>query len=320
MIRVLVTGATGFIGRAVVRALKQGGFEVHGVARTPEDDVEVDAWHIADLLDSSSIGSLTRQASATHLLHAAWTAVHGEFWADPANLAWTRATCELVEAFAEAGGDRAVMVGSCAQYDWDATALGPSGVAVESATPRRPASLYGSAKQATTELLEAWSREVGLSYANALLFFPYGPHDHPGRLVPSVIRTLLAGEEALVSAGTQVRDFIHVEDCGSALAALVAGEVGGAVNVGSGHGSSVAEVATAVARILDREELLRIGALAGGEEGSAPKVVADIARLRHEVGFAPRYDLQAGLRETIDWWRRRQSANASQIAARRGGE
>jgi nucleoside-diphosphate-sugar epimerase len=320
MSRVLVTGATGFIGRAAVRALKLTGFEVHGVARTPKDEVEVDVWHTADLLDPSSIGSLTNKASATHLLHAAWTAVHGKFWADPANLAWTRATCELVEAFTEAGGERVVMVGSCAQYDWNATAIGPSGVAVESATPRRPASLYGSAKQATSELLEAWSREVGLSYATALLFFPYGPYDQPRRLVPSVTQTLLAGEEAKVSAGTQIRDFIHVEDCGSALAAIVSGEVAGAVNIGSGRGSSVAEVATAVARILDREELLHIGALAAGGEAPAPKVVADVARLRHEVGFAPRYDLQAGLRDTIEWWRRGQSAHAAQIAARRGGE
>ena len=315
-----MTGATGFIGRAAVRALKLRGFEVHGVARTPKDEVEVDVWHTADLLDPSSIGGLTNKASATHLLHAAWTAVHGKFWVDPANLAWTRATCELVEAFVEAGGERLVMVGSCAQYDWDATAIGPAGVAVESATPRRPASLYGSAKQATTELLEAWSREVGLSYATALLFFPYGPHDQPGRLVPSMTRTLLAGEEALVSAGTQVRDFIHVDDCASALAALVAGETAGAVNIGTGRGSSVAEVATAVSRILDREQLLRIGGLPGDEDAPAPKVIADVSRLRNEVGFTPRYDLETGLRDTIDWWRRGQSAHAAQIAPRRGGE
>jgi nucleoside-diphosphate-sugar epimerase len=195
-----------------------------------------------------------------------------------------------------------VVSGSCAQYDWADEAIGPSGVASETATPRRPATLYGRAKQATTDVLEAWSAEVGLSYATALLFFPYGPFEQPERLVPSVTRSLLAGETARVTAGVRVRDFVHVEDCGAALAALVDGDVAGAVNVGSGRGSSVADVATAIARIVGREELLAIGALPPSDEGS--RVVAATTRLRDEVGVAPRYELETGLRDTVEWWRR----------------
>jgi nucleoside-diphosphate-sugar epimerase len=159
------------------------------------------------------------------------------------------------------------------------------------------------AKQATTELLEAWSQTAGLSYATGLLFFPYGPFDKEQRLVPSVTARLLAGEEAPVTSGTQIRDFVHVEDCGDALAALLDSEVTGSVNIGTGVGSSVAEVAQTIARAVGREELLRLGALPSAEDGSA--VVADTARLRGEVGFTPRYDLESGLRQTIDWLERR---------------
>jgi nucleoside-diphosphate-sugar epimerase len=192
-----------------------------------------------------------------------------------------------------------VLAGSCAQYDWDA----PTTLLSEASSPRRPATLYGRAKQATSDVLEAWAETTGLSLATALIFFPYGPFEQPERLVPSVARSLLAGEPAAVSAGTQVRDFLHVTDCGAALAALVGGTVTGPVNVGSGHGSPVADVARTIARIVGREDLLRIGALPTRDE--APRVVADTVRLRDEVGVVPRYELEDGLRDAVDWWRGR---------------
>jgi nucleoside-diphosphate-sugar epimerase len=301
MSRVLVTGASGFIGRTAVSALRSQGHEVHGVARNPVDDNEVYAWHAANLLDQTATTRLIRETQATHLLHTAWETTHGSFWSDPANLAWTKATLWLFEAFAEAGGSRAVMSGSCAQYEWDGQAIGPSGRANESLTPRRPASLYGSAKQATSESLEKWATtKVGFSYATGLLFFPYGPFDKPERLVPAVTRNLLAGEAFTVTAGNQIRDFIHVEDCGAALAALTDSEVTGAVNIGTGEASSVAKVARTIARILGREDLLRIHEQPQGNS----IIVADTARLRSEVAFAPRYDLETGLQNTVDWYRR----------------
>jgi nucleoside-diphosphate-sugar epimerase len=273
---------------------------VHGVARRP-NDVGADVRHSTDLLDPAAVAALVREARPSHLVHLAWTTTPGRYWADPANLAWARATLALMDGFVQAGGARAVLAGSCAQYDWSREALGRSGVASETATPRRPATLYGAAKQATSELLDAWASEVGLSYATAVLFFPYGPFEKPERLVPSVARRLLAGAAAPTSAGTQVRDFIHVDDCGEAIAALLDSDVTGAVNVGTGDGSPVVDVATTIARILGREDLLRIGALPADD--AAPRVVAAVRRLHEDVGFVPRHDLETGLAETVEWWR-----------------
>jgi len=297
MSRVLVTGASGFVGRAAVAALRRRGFEVHAVARTPVAELEADAWHEADLLDPVAAGPLVRAAGASHLLHLAWTTEHGAFWSDPANLEWSRATVGLFQAFAAERGARAVLAGSCAQYDWSPEALGSSGVADESESARRPATLYGTAKQETAERLEAWAFSRRLSYATALLFFPYGPFDDAGRLVPSLTRDLVAGRTATVRTGDEVRDFVHVDDCGAALAALVDSRVTGSVNIGTGHGSSVAEVAGHVARILGGEELLRIDPQ--GETAST--VIASVERLRDQVGFSARYDLESGLRQTVDW-------------------
>jgi nucleoside-diphosphate-sugar epimerase len=292
MRRALVTGASGFVGRTAVAALRARGFEVHAVARRAEPSIEADAWHEADLLDSAGLAPLVDASRASHLLLLAWTTEHGAFWSDPANLDWSRATLELAGAFAEAGGERSVLVGSCAQYDWDALGTGP---ADENESPRRPATLYGQAKEETARRLEAGE----LSHATALLFFPYGPYDNAERLVPSLTRDLLAGLEATVKSGAEVRDFVHAEDCGAALAALLDSGVTGAVNVGTGQPSTIAEVARTVARIVRHEDLLQVDP----PRGEPSTVVASVRRLTEEVGFVPRYDLESGLRQTVDWLR-----------------
>jgi nucleoside-diphosphate-sugar epimerase len=279
MKRALVTGAHGFVGRFAVEALRERGFEVYEAGREE-----------ADLLQPSAAGRLVRDAKASHLLHLAWATEHGRYWDDPANRAWVEATERLLEQFSPGGSERVVLAGSCAQYDWSAGA--PFS---ETETPRHPATLYGRAKQEASEL-------VPESGATAILFFPYGPHEPPERLIPSVARSILAGQEARTTAGTQVRDFIHVADCGGALAALLESEVTGDVNVGSGEGTAVAQVAREVAGIAGGEELLEVGALDGRDETS---VVASIVRLRDEVGFVPRFTLQDGLRDAVEWWRQR---------------
>ncbi len=293
MSRVLVTGAGGFLGRFAVTTLRERGFEVHGTARQMPTSTEADAWHDANLLDAAASAELVRAASPSHLLHLAWTTEHPGYWTDPVNREWVTATRRLVEAFADAGGERVVLAGSCAQYDWS----GQEPFS-EARTPRLPATLYGQAKQEA----EDWLDGLGLSSATGLVFLAYGPYEEPRHLIAYLARTLLAGEEAETTAGEQVRDYVHVADCGEALAALIASPVEGAVNVGTGDGTQVAEVARTVARLVGREDLLRVGAVPGDDR---TRVVADMTRLRDDVGFTPRWGLEDGLRDAVEWWRQR---------------
>ena len=224
----------------------------------------------------------------THLLHLAWFAEHREYWTSPENRRWVDASLRLVQRFRELGGERAVVAGSCAEYDWRA------GVCVEDETPLAPRGLYGESKNALREALG----EDGVAWGR--IFFLFGPHEHPERLVPSVVRPLLHGEQARVSEGNQRRDFLHVGDVGDAFAALVDSEATGPVNVGSGDARSVRELVETAAGIVGRPELVRFGAPVDEE----PLVVADVTRLRDEVGWTPSRTLEQGLTETVEWWRK----------------
>ena len=285
---VLVTGASGFVGSQAVAALRRRGAVVREATGTE------------DLLDHTVRRRLVEEAGATHLLHLAWTTAHGRFWSDPDNLAWSSASLDLAQRFAAAGGTRVVFGGSCAEYDWS-VADGPLD---ERTSPQVPATLYGTAKLATRSLLEAWGAVAGVSVASGLLFFLYGPREQSGRLVPSVITSLLAGRRVAATDGSQVRDFLHVEDAGEALAALVLCEVTGPVNVASGVGARVAEVVSTLGELFGRRDLLDLGALTR-PANDPPRLVASTTVLDERVGRPAPRSLHDGLSETVAWWRER---------------
>jgi nucleoside-diphosphate-sugar epimerase len=291
----LLTGATGFLGRHCLAALRARGHEVHAVARSAPSDPAGAHWHGVDLTDPGASARLVAEVRPSVLLHLAWHAVPGEYWASPENLRWVEASLALLREFARHGGRRVVMAGSCAEYDWRA------GDCSESLTPTNPASLYGAAKHAVQVVLTAYGRQTGLSSAWARVFFVYGPHEHPRRLVPSVIRALLAGEPAECSSGQQQRDFLYVEDVADALVAITESPVTGPVNVGSGVPVAVRDLVAGIAAEQGGAHLIRWGARPAAE-GVAPRVVADVGRLSREVGWRPRWDLKAGLRRTVQWW------------------
>jgi nucleoside-diphosphate-sugar epimerase len=295
--RVLVTGASGFVGRPALGALAARGFDVHAVARgAPDDATPGITWHAADLLDAARRRSVLDAVGASHLLHLAWYAEPGAFWSARENAAWVAATVALVDEFALAGGRRATLAGTCAEYDW--TAPGP----LAEDAPLAPATYYGTCKDATRRVVEGLAAAAGLSLAWGRIFFVFGPGEDARRLVAGVARALVAGERAATSAGAQRRDFLHVDDVAGAFAALLDSPVEGAVNIASGEAASVRAVAEALAQAAGRPDLLDVGAVPR-RAGEPEEIVADVSRLRDEVGFRPRRSLSDGLADTVRWWR-----------------
>jgi nucleoside-diphosphate-sugar epimerase len=292
--RVLVTGGRGFIGRPTVAALRASGHDVVTAGRRPgnsPNDV------IVDLLDATDRAALVRGTGADVLIHLAWETRHGSCWTAAENAAWPDASMDLVERFLDAGGRRCVLAGTCAEYDWRT-----ADADLAEGAPCRPETLYGRCKHQLFRrccgLIEA-----GASVAWGRVFFLAGPGEDPARFVPAIVRALIAGEEAAMTEGSQVRDILHVNDAGRAFAALAAGTLTGAVNVASGHGVRLVEVAREAEARIGRGRV-RIGALPMRPD-DPPRLVADVTRLRDEAGFRWRHDWRSALSDAIAYWRKK---------------
>jgi len=297
MKKVLVTGGNGFIGRHCLPLLLDQGYEVHIVDLTFAEEKNSDVqWHKANLLDPGQVSRLMAQVQPTHLLHLAWYAVPGKFWTCVENFRWVQASLDLLQAFVSHGGHRVIMAGTCAEYDWK------YGFCSEGMTPLLPATLYGACKHSLQVMMDAFSRQTGLSSAWGRVFFLYGPYEHSERLVSSVIRSVLKGDPALCSHGNQIRDFLHVEDVASAFVAILESDVQGPVNIGSGRPVSLKEVVSKIGEKIGRPDLICLGEKAAPED-DPPLLTADIRRLREEVNWSAQYGLDAGLDQTIRWWK-----------------
>jgi nucleoside-diphosphate-sugar epimerase len=290
--KVLVTGARGFIGRHTIAPLVARGYEVHAVSSQAGTFDAAATWHACDLHDVAASAALVGTVQPSHLLHLAWFAEPGAFWNSGQNIRWVEATAGLVQAFAQHGGRRFVGAGSCAEYAWTGE------VCDEETTKMQPATLYGGCKFAAWTILQAFARTAHFSAAWGRVFFLYGPGEKPGRLVSDVVAALVVGSEVALSEGHQRRDFMHVADVGAAFAALLDSAVEGPVNIATGQAPSVRDVATTLARLAGRPDLLRFGARPE-RPGEPAEIRAAVRRLSGEVGFTPRYTLDAGLKTCL---------------------
>jgi nucleoside-diphosphate-sugar epimerase len=295
--RVLVTGATGFIGTHALPLFADAGFEIHAASsRVMSDRAGPAIWHRCDLFDRACVEALAAKVRASHLLHLAWHTEPGKFWTSAENVRWVAASIDLLRAFERAGGRRVVMAGTCAEYD--------SAIAdrLTESSPLEPATVYGQCKHALQVLLGSYSSATGISVAWGRIFNMYGPHEQPRRLVPDVISALSAGRRVPCTAGHQIRDFLHVEDVARAFVALLESNEQGAFNIASGIGRSLREVVSAIAHETGDAHLVDFGALPTPTH-EPPRTVGDPARLMR-LGWTPRYTLVDGIRETISWWGR----------------
>ncbi len=255
-------------------------------------------WHRLDLLDGTGVDHLLSDVCPEYMLHLAWYVEHGRYWSAPENVLWAERSLHLIRAFVHSGGRRAVMLGTCAEYDWSST-----GEPFEETTSVvAPATLYGVAKDSLHRLAAAYARSENVQLAWARLFFLYGPHEQAGRLVPSVVRSLLRGESVATTSGEQVRDFLHVDDVACALAALLESAVTGPVNIASGRGTRVRELVEEIARQIGAPELVRRGELPDRPDEPAV-LVGNSSRLCDEVGYRMRVGLTDGVADTVRWWR-----------------
>jgi len=296
--KVLLTGASGFVGRHCIDPLKVLGYEVHCISsREIHESEEHVFWHKANILDSSESKSLIDTIKPDTLLHLAWFVEPGKAINDPCNIEWVEKSLGLIRAFREQGGRRVVVTGTNYEYDLN------YGFFSEANTPRKPGSVYGVAKNSLYEIFRAYCEQTGLSGAWGRLFDLYGPYENPHRLVPSVVISMLQGEKAKTSHATQIRDYIHVQDAANGLVNLLNSDQTGDYNIASGQPVALKNILFIIADIMDSRELLDIGAIQA-RENESPLILADMRKFNMVSTWRPVFDLSSGLEHTIEWWKR----------------
>lgn len=271
--RVLLTGASGFIGRHVLSTLAAQNIDVVAVGRQRPAGL-YGRFLEADLLAAGEAATVAQEAAASHLLHLAWYAQHGKYWNASVNLDWVEATDALVRAFCAQGGRRAVVAGSCAEYDWQASGSDLD----EDSTPLQPGSLYGRSKLQARARAEAACRVHGAELVWARIFYLTGAGEPAARLVPSVVR-VLKGELAPFSVDTNAqRDMLAVTDVAVALAHLLQAGPAGDVNIASGEGTRIGDIVQWIAEALGRDPSLLLD-LAAPRPGEPRRLVGRNSRL-----------------------------------------
>lgn len=295
---VLVTGATGFLGQACLRALKASDCNVIGTCRStpPAGDFGNVTWEKADLTNSGDIDRLCRSHKPTHLLALAWYMGPGNQQSIE-NFRWLQHSIELLFAFAENGGRRVTFCGSCMEYDW-----GLEQPFVEDVSALEPDTEYGAAKAALYKAFGPLCSKLELSGSWARPYFLYGPGENRRRLAADVVVSLLEGREALCSHGRQRRDFLHVDDVAEAMTRLLWSDYEGALNIGSGAAIPLADLINEIGAQIGRSDLIRLGAREA-RPGDPELVEADISRRLKVLDWTPKFTLKTGVADTISWWR-----------------
>ncbi len=283
--RVLLTGATGFIGSHVARELLQRGHEVHATLRPASDRRRIRDIEGRLRIHDGDMDLVPIQPDLA--VHMAWYAVPGKYLTAPENRDCLEASRRLLSRLK----CRAVFAGTCFEFD---TSLGK----LREDSPTKPASLYSECKDALRRDVEARPDSAWVRF-----FYQYGPWEDERRFVPNVILSLLRGQPAKISPGEQGRDYLHVEDVASAVCAVAESKLQGCVNIGSGEAPKIRELAARIGELAGRPDLVQLGAV-NYYSGEPMLIQADITKLR-STGWSPRYDWNSGIKHVFEWWRGR---------------
>ena len=286
MKKVLITGSSGQVGTRLTKSLSRAGFDVVGIGtrEVSKDTNDSNAYIKFDLL-TEDVDSLIEQTRPELLIHLAWETQPNAFWASPKNIAWLDSSKKLVESFNTWGGERIVVAGTSAEYDWESQAP------FDELGPEFPKSVYGQAKLALLNVLRGQSTP----FLWTRTFFQFGDKETPGRLIPSLIDTIQAGQEFSIQKPDDIRDFIYVDDVVQIMTALIVAEEEGVFNVASGVGITMRELGTKIASILERQDLLHFQ-----EQREKPSIVqANMAKLEKTLGSVTYTNLEDAVNRTI---------------------
>lgn len=295
----LITGATGFIGSHFTRQALAAGWRVALLA-TPHSKLDRLAdvageleVHRAELDDAGAVRQVLDRVRPSACAHIGWYMEPGKNLASLQNIACLNGSLTLMRELARCGCTHMVSAGTCFEYR-------PTDGPLSEDSAVGPETLYASSKLSLCLAGGQLAEELGMRLAWARIFHVYGPDEDPQRVLPAVVRALDRGQPFQASAGTQVRDYMHVADAAGGLLAVLESGFTGIINVCTGQGVRIRELVEKVGEVMGRRELIQFGAMPPRSYEPA-MLLGDNGRIS-SLGWQPRFDLQSGVCQTVEWW------------------
>lgn len=255
---VLLTGATGFVGRQVLRALGERGVRIRVVVRDGKQSQVAASKGVETVVSTPDLFAETANWWAgvcegiDTVIHVAWYAEPGKYLQSEKNLDCLAGTLQLAKGAIQAKVRRFIGVGTCFEYDLTGGTLSVD-------TPLRPLTPYAGAKAAAFMALSQALPQQDVEFSWCRLFYLYGEGEDPRRLVPYLHAKLVAGEPAELTSGKQIRDFLDVREAGRMIVEAALGGSQGPVNICSGVPVTVRQLAEQIADVYGGRDLLKFG-------------------------------------------------------------
>lgn len=256
---ILLTGATGFVGKQVFKILCALSVRIIPVVRIGKESLFQNQPNVDRIVRSPDIFQESfdwwaEQCSGIDIvIHAAWYAEPGKYLQSSKNIDCLIGSLNLAKGARRAGVKRFVGIGTCFEYDLSAGVLSTD-------TPLNPLTPYACNKAALYLALSQWLTEQSVEFAWARLFYLYGEDEDERRLVPYLHKQLAKGEVVELTSGTQIRDFLDVSEAGRIIVELALGKQRGPINVCSGVPITIRQLAEQIAETYGRRDLLKFGA------------------------------------------------------------
>ena len=298
--KILITGASGFIGTNLINKLLRQGFNIAVLNRSSNLKLDTVKQYAGDISDYDFVEKSVLDFQPNKVFHLAGYKERSSKVEDlsislTVNLL---GTLNLYQALLKITSvESIVTLGTTDEY-------GGNEPPFKEILKELPASAYGFSKFCATKLSEFFSRNFKLPIVVLRPTIAYGPHQGLEMFIPSLINSLISGEKYEMTPGDQVRDFIYISDLIDVMLTVSVGDgfAGQVFNVGSGEAVKIKEVAIYIAKHLDKEHLLHVGAMPYRDR-EVMHYMTSIDEICNKSGWKPKVNFEKGLGLTVEYFK-----------------
>ena len=283
---IIITGATGLIGKEAIPFLIKEGFKIYALTtkNIKPDNVN---WINCNIFDFDKLKEIFSNIKAEYLLNFAWI-TGGDYLTNEKNLLFLESGKKMMELFRKYGGKRAIYAGSCLEYKQKSTLLKEN-------DPTHSPNLYVKCKNELRKYCMEYSKNNDISFCWGRIFYVFGHNENPSRLTRIIIDNLKSNKATELNCPNNKLDYMYSKDIAQAFVELLKSDYKGICNICTGKGILLKDYALLIQEILNKKDLVKFDA----NKPSDISIIGDNSILKNIIKFSPKYDTYSGLKEIL---------------------